>query len=119
MGCGEPTSAERIADTMRRTEDIRGLDAVGPVPYRFLPADVAFDDILDDYVEQDRSAFELIEDGFDADTVQRVLRLTDLAEYKRRQYPPGTKISARAFGRDRRQPITNRWREQLRVPQTD
>ena len=84
-----------------------------------LPDYGLLDDILDDYVEQDRSAFELIEDGFDADTVQRVLRLTDLAEYKRRQYPPGTKISARAFGRDRRQPITNRWREQLRVPQTD
>jgi len=49
--------------------------------------------------------------------VERVLRMTDGAEYKRRQYPPGTKIGSRAFGRDRRLPITNRWREQ--VPQTD
>ena len=76
-----------------------------------LPDYALLDDILDDYVEQDRSFAELIEDGFDAETVARVLRLTDLAEYKRRQYPPGTKISVRAFGRDRRQPITNRWRE--------
>jgi NAD+ synthase (glutamine-hydrolysing) len=78
-----------------------------------LPDYALLDDILDDYVEQDRSAGELIEDGFDPGVVQRVLRLTDLAEYKRRQYPPGTKISGRAFGRDRRQPITNRWREPL------
>ncbi len=78
-----------------------------------LPDYALLDDILDDYVEQDRSAQELIADGFDPATVQQVLRLTDLAEYKRRQYPPGTKVSPRAFGRDRRQPITNRWREQL------
>ncbi len=80
-----------------------------------LPDYALLDDILDDYVEQDRSAEELVEDGFDAATVEHVLRLTDLAEYKRRQYPPGTKISARAFGRDRRQPITNRWREHLQA----
>lgn len=78
-----------------------------------LPDYALLDDILDDYVEQDRSAEELIEDGYDPATVQQVLRLTDRAEYKRRQYPPGTKISVRAFGRDRRQPITNRWRDQL------
>jgi NAD+ synthase (glutamine-hydrolysing) len=78
-----------------------------------LPDYALLDDILDDYVEADRSAAELVDDGFEAATVERVLRLTDVAEYKRRQYPPGTKISARAFGRDRRQPITNRWRERL------
>jgi NAD+ synthase (glutamine-hydrolysing) len=78
-----------------------------------LPDYALLDDILDDYVEADRSAYELVEDGFDPATVERILRLTDLAEYKRRQYPPGTKISSRAFGRDRRQPITNRWREQI------
>ena len=50
-------------------------------------------------------------DGFDRALVERVLRLTDVAEYKRRQYPPGTKISLKGFGRDRRLPITNRWRE--------
>ena len=52
-----------------------------------------------------------MEAGFAPELVERILRLTDLAEYKRRQYPPGTKISLRAFGRDRRLPITNRWRE--------
>ncbi len=76
-----------------------------------LPDYDVLDDVLDDYVENDRSAAELIADGFDPDLVLRVLRLTDLAEYKRRQYPPGTKISSRAFGRDRRLPITNKWRE--------
>ena len=55
MGCGEPTPEERIADTMRRTEDIRGLAAVRPVPYRFLPADAAFDDILDGWRQSDEA----------------------------------------------------------------
>ena len=54
---------------------------------------------------------ELVSAGFDAALVERIVRLTDGAEYKRRQYPPGTKIGVRAFGRDRRLPITNRWRE--------
>jgi NAD+ synthase (glutamine-hydrolysing) len=49
--------------------------------------------------------------GFDAALVERVVAMVDRAEYKRRQYPPGPKISARNFGRDRRLPITNRWRE--------
>jgi NAD+ synthase (glutamine-hydrolysing) len=71
------------------------------------------DDILDDYVEQDRSAPELVEQGFDAETVERVVALVDRAEYKRRQYPPGPKITARNIGRDRRLPITNAWRERL------
>ena len=76
-----------------------------------LPDYAVLDDALDHYVERDRSAGDLIAHGFDPDLVHRVLRLTDAAEYKRRQYPPGTKISLRAFGRDRRLPITNRWRE--------
>ena len=78
-----------------------------------LPAYELLDDILDDYVEQDRSAPELVEQGFDAETVERVVALVDRAEYKRRQYPPGPKISARNFGRDRRLPITSAWRERL------
>jgi NAD+ synthase (glutamine-hydrolysing) len=49
--------------------------------------------------------------GFDADLVRRVISLVDKAEYKRRQYPPGTKVSARAFGKDRRLPMTSRWNE--------
>lgn len=76
-----------------------------------LPDYALLDDILDDYVEHDRGMGELVAQGFDAETVERVIHLTDAAEYKRRQYPPGTKISLRAFGRDRRQPITNRWLE--------
>ena len=76
-----------------------------------LPDYALLDDILDDYVEDDRGIDDLVSQGFDSATVERVIHLTDAAEYKRRQYPPGTKISLRAFGRDRRQPITNRWRE--------
>ena len=56
---------------------------------------------------------ELLDRGHDAETVARVLRLIDSAEFKRRQSAPGTKISLKAFGRDRRLPITNRWRETL------
>jgi len=76
-----------------------------------LPDYDELDRILEAYVGRDRSADDLIAMGFDSELVSKVLRLTDLAEYKRRQYPPGTKISLRAFGRDRRLPITNRWRE--------
>ena len=76
-----------------------------------LPDYDVLDDLLDDYVENDRGAAELVADGFDRALVERVLRLTDVAEYKRRQYPPGTKISIKGFGRDRRLPVTNRWRE--------
>lgn len=77
-----------------------------------LPDYELLDDLLDDYVKNDRGAAELVADGFDRALVERVLRMTDVAEYKRRQYPPGTKISSKGFGRDRRLPITNRWREQ-------
>jgi NAD+ synthase (glutamine-hydrolysing) len=81
-----------------------------------LPDYAVLDDLLDDYVENDRGAAELVADGFEAALVERVLRLTDVAEYKRRQYPPGTKISVKGFGRDRRLPITNRWRESAPRP---
>ena len=77
---------------------------------RLPPYDV-LDAILDDYVVRDRGSEELVAAGFDPDLVQRVIRLVDLAEYKRRQYPPGPKISPKNFGRDRRLPITNAWRE--------
>ena len=83
----------------------------GQVDQDSLPPYDVLDDILDDYVERDRGAEQLVNAGFDAALVEHVLRLTDTAEYKRRQYPPGTKISLRAFGRDRRLPVTNRWRE--------
>lgn len=76
-----------------------------------LPPYDLLDPILRAYVEQDRSIDEIIAMGFDAAIVRRVTRLVDLSEYKRRQAPPGVKITARAFGRDRRLPITNRYRE--------
>jgi NAD+ synthase (glutamine-hydrolysing) len=75
-----------------------------------LPPYEVLDPILHAYVEDDRSLDELIAMGFDRATVERVMRLVDLSEYKRRQAPPGVKITMRAFGRDRRLPITNRYR---------
>jgi NAD+ synthase (glutamine-hydrolysing) len=74
-----------------------------------LPDYDVLDSILKNYIELDHSAAELIESGFDEDTVRRVIRLVDRNEYKRRQSPPGIKITPRAFGKDRRMPITNRY----------
>jgi NAD+ synthase (glutamine-hydrolysing) len=76
-----------------------------------LPDYELLDDILDDYVEGDRGYADLVAEGFPAEVIDKVLRMVDAAEYKRRQYPPGTKITLKAFGRDRRLPITNAWRE--------
>ena len=81
------------------------LDTDSLPPYDILDA------LLDDYVEKDMGSADLIAAGHDAALVARVIRLVDLAEYKRRQYPPGPKISVKNFGRDRRLPITDRWRE--------
>lgn len=75
-----------------------------------LPAYELLDPILAAYVEGDRTVPELIRDGHDPELVARVARLVDLAEYKRRQNPPGVKITSKAFGKDRRMPITNRYR---------
>ncbi|HEY6585332.1 MAG TPA: NAD+ synthase [Gaiellaceae bacterium] len=74
-----------------------------------LPPYPALDKVLEAYVEEDRSREELMSDGFDRGTVDRALALIDRAEYKRRQAPPGVKLRPKAFGRDRRTPITNRW----------
>ena len=76
-----------------------------------LPDYELLDQILWRYVDEDQGIAAIIEAGFDAATVARVIGLVDTAEYKRRQYPPGAKVSARAFGKDRRLPITSRWRE--------
>jgi NAD+ synthase (glutamine-hydrolysing) len=62
-------------------------------------------------VDHDMGAAELVAAGHDPGLVDRVISMVDHAEYKRRQYPPGPKISVKNFGRDRRLPITNRWRE--------
>ncbi|MFG1689366.1 NAD+ synthase [Nonomuraea sp. NPDC049269] len=76
-----------------------------------LPPYEVLDRLLDDYVEKDLGSQELIAAGHDPELVARIIRLVDLAEYKRRQYPPGPKITPKNFGRDRRLPITSRWRE--------
>jgi NAD+ synthase (glutamine-hydrolysing) len=76
-----------------------------------LPPYPALDRVLEAYVEQDRSREELTGDGFDRDVVNRAIAMIDRAEYKRRQAPPGVKLRPKAFGRDRRTPITNRWRD--------
>jgi NAD+ synthase (glutamine-hydrolysing) len=90
-----PPSAELRAD--QRDED-------SLPPYHLL------DPVLEAYVELDRSREELLAEGHDPATVERALALIDRAEYKRRQAPPGVKLRPKAFGRDRRTPITNRWR---------
>ena len=76
-----------------------------------LPSYEELDAVLKLYVEEDRSREELLADGFDPEVVERTLALVDRAEYKRRQAPPGPKLHPKAFGRDRRTPITNAWRD--------
>jgi NAD+ synthase (glutamine-hydrolysing) len=88
--------------------------APGQLDTDSLPPYDVLDPLLDDYVEKDMGIAELVSVGHDPALVERVVRMVDAAEYKRRQYPPGPKISQKNFGRDRRLPITNRWREALR-----
>jgi NAD+ synthase (glutamine-hydrolysing) len=76
-----------------------------------LPDYLLLDQVLRAYVDEDHGFDALLAQGFDAELVRRVVSLVDRAEYKRRQYPPGTKVSARAFGKDRRLPMTSRWNE--------
>jgi len=105
-----------------------GLGGIKPIPQRVLakapsaelrhnqkdsdtlPVYEVLDPILTAYVEQDKGVAEIIAQGFDEQAVRRTARLVDMSEYKRRQSPPGVKITSRAFGRDRRLPITNRFR---------
>ena len=74
-----------------------------------LPDYADLDPIIEEYVEGDRSVSELVDAGYDPDTVRRVAWLIDRNEYKRRQAAPGVRVSPKAFGKDRRLPITNRW----------
>jgi NAD+ synthase (glutamine-hydrolysing) len=74
-----------------------------------LPPYELLDEILERYIEDELDAVELVRRGLPADQVERVIAMVDRAEYKRRQAPPGVKISTKAFGRDRRLPITNRY----------
>ena len=95
-----PSIIERAPSAELRA-DQRDEDSLPPYP--------VLDQILEGYIEQDRGREQLIVAGLPAEDVDRTVRLVDLAEYKRRQAPPGIKISTRAFGRDRRMPITNRY----------
>jgi NAD+ synthase (glutamine-hydrolysing) len=79
-----------------------------------LPPYEELDPVLQGYVERDRTAADLVAEGFDPEVVDRVVRLVDGAEYKRRQMPPGVRISTKAFGKDRRMPITNRYHSSAR-----
>ena len=103
-----PVIPQAVIDKPPSAELRPGQKDVDSLP----PYDV-LDPILQAYAEEDRTFTEILAMGFDRATVERVMRLVDLSEYKRRQAPPGIKITQRAFGRDRRLPITNRYRESL------
>jgi NAD+ synthase (glutamine-hydrolysing) len=98
-----PVSTIERAPSAELRADQRDEDSLPPYP--------ELDRVLKAYVELDRSREELTTDGFDRDVVERAIALVDRAEYKRRQAPPGVKLHPKAFGRDRRTPITNRWRD--------
>ncbi len=98
-----PTEIIKKAPTAELREN--QLDTDSLPPYDIL------DPILEAYVEESRSVDDIVKAGFDEKTVRRIIRMVDLAEYKRRQAPPGIRITPRAFGRDRRMPITNHFRE--------
>ncbi|MER6709810.1 MULTISPECIES: NAD+ synthase [unclassified Streptomyces] len=85
----------------------------GQVDTDSLPDYPVLDALLELYVDRDRGADEIVAAGYDRELVAKTLRMVDTAEYKRRQYPPGTKISPKGFGKDRRLPITNGWRESV------
>jgi NAD+ synthase (glutamine-hydrolysing) len=95
-----PRSTIERAPSAELREDQRDADSI--------PAYEALDPVLEAYVEEDRSREELLVE-FDSDVVARAVGLVDRAEYKRRQAPPGVKLRPKAFGRDRRTPITSRW----------
>jgi NAD+ synthase (glutamine-hydrolysing) len=97
-----PRATIERAPTAELRADQRDSDSIPP--YEVL------DPVLQAYVEEDRSREELLDD-FDPEVVERAVALVDRAEYKRRQAPPGVKLRPKAFGRDRRTPITNRWRD--------
>src|SRR3954470_115992 len=97
-----PQSIIERAPSAELRDDQLDEDSLPPYP--------ALDKVLAAYVEEDRSAEELSADGFDPDVVERAVSMIDRAEYKRRQAPPGVRLRQKAFGRDRRTPITNRWR---------
>ena len=108
-GPGEPVPA-RVIEKHPSAElrpDQKDTDSLPP--YEVL------DPILEAYVEDDRAPEEIVAMGFPAETVERIIAMVDGAEYKRRQAAPGIKITPKAFGRDRRLPITDRYRPRGRA----
>ena len=97
-----PASIIERAPSAELRADQRDEDSLPPYPL--------LDQVLEGYVEEDRSIDELSADGIPPEIVQRAVALIDRAEYKRRQAPPGVRLRPKAFGRDRRTPITNHWR---------
>ena len=97
---------ERLPSLLRIVLVLMGFLPSAPVSYTHLPYDV-LDAILLRYVDQEQSRDEIVGAGFDAATVDKVLRLVHVSEWKRHQAAPGPKVSRRAFGRERRYPITN------------
>ncbi|MDQ3669369.1 MAG: NAD+ synthase, partial [Actinomycetota bacterium] len=97
-----PTSIIDRAPSAELRDNQRDEDSLPPYP--------KLDRVLEAYVELDQSREELTTNGFESEVVERALEMIDKAEYKRRQAPPGVKLRPKAFGRDRRVPITNRWR---------
>ncbi len=97
-----PRSTIERAPSAELRDDQRDSDSIPPYD--------VLDPVLEAYVEEDRSREELL-DEFDPEVVERAVGLVDRAEYKRRQAPPGVKLRPKAFGRDRRTPITNHWRD--------
>jgi NAD+ synthase (glutamine-hydrolysing) len=97
-----PASTMTKAPTAELRPDQKDQDSLPP--YDLL------DRILEEYVENDKAIAEIEELGFDEEVVRKVARMVDINEYKRRQAPPGIKITRKAFGKDRRMPITNRYR---------
>jgi NAD+ synthase (glutamine-hydrolysing) len=96
-----PPSIVARAPSAELRPDQRDEDSLPPYP--------VLDPILHSYVEEDMGRDQLVRMGYDPEDVNRVIKLVDLAEYKRRQNPPGIKITTKSFGRDRRMPITNRY----------
>jgi NAD+ synthase (glutamine-hydrolysing) len=103
---GEPPPIPEATITKPPSAELRP----GQTDQDSLPPYEILDAILEGYVEEDLGREALIARGLPAQDVDRIIRLVDLAEYKRRQNPPGVKITEKAFGRDRRVPITNRYR---------
>ena len=75
-----------------------------------LPPYDVLDPLLESYIEGDRTRIELVEDGYDSEIVEEIVKLVDRSEYKRRQNPPGVRVTKKGFGRDRRLPLVNRYK---------